>query len=199
MLYIVGVLRFKPCMTSKDILLAKIGAAHGVKGEVRVKSFTDDPVAFGDYGKLHDASGRKYEVLKARLSKTIVVTRFKSIDTREKAEALNGIELFIDRAMLPEIGEEDEFYMSDLIGLDVLDEAGAKIGTLTAVHDFGAGVIVEVRPLGGGEILYPFTKAIVPKIDIAAGVLTIIPPLETSEREEGEREEAESDNDGEGS
>ena len=174
-------------MTNNNILLAKIGAAHGIKGEVRVKSYTDDPVAFGDYGKLHDKNGREYEVVNARVSKAVVVTRFKGIDTREKAEALNGVELFIDRAALPKIVEEDEFYMNDLVGLDAVDEAGVKIGRVTGVHDFGGGDILEVRRLSGGEDLYPFTKATVPNVDIAAGRLTLIPPLETSAGKEGER------------
>jgi len=101
-----------------DILLAVIGGAHGIKGEVRVKSFTDDPLAFGNYGKLHDKQGNKFAVIKARVSKNVVVTRFKSIDTREKAESLNGRELFIARDKLPQVEDEDEFYLSDLEGLD---------------------------------------------------------------------------------
>lgn len=166
-----------------DIQLAVIGGAHGIKGEVRVKSFTDDPLAFGDYGKLHDKNGNKYQVIKARVSKNVVVTRFKSIDTREKAEAINGIELYIDRARLPQVEDEDEFYLSDLDGLDCVDEAGAVIGFVKGVHNFGAGDIIEVQQTKGGDAFYPFTKEVVPTVNIEAGTLTLIPPAEVSERD----------------
>ena len=170
-------------ITNTDIQLAVIGGAHGIKGELRVKSYTDDPLAFGDYGKLHDKNGNKYQVIKARVSKNVVVTRFKSVDTREKAEALNGIELYIERCRLPEVGDEDEFYLSDLDGLDCVDETGAVIGFVKAVHNFGAGDIIEVRHVKGGDAFYPFTKKVVPTVNIEAGRLTLIPPVEVSERD----------------
>lgn len=170
-------------ITNSDIQLAVIGGAHGIKGEVRVKSYTDDPLAFGDYGKLHDKNGTKYQVIKARVSKNVVVTRFKSVDTREKAEALNGIKLYVDRSRLPEVEDEDEFYLSDLDGLDCVDEAGAVIGFVKGVHNFGAGDIIEVQHKGSGDAFYPFTKEVVPNVDIEAGTLTLIPPSEVSERD----------------
>lgn len=170
-------------MTTKDILLAVIGAAHGIKGEVRVKSFTGDPLAFGDYGKLHDGQGRKYEVINARLSKNVVVTRFKGIDSREKAEALSGIELFVDRERLPAVEDEDEFYMSDLIGLDVVSPDGTRLGTIKDVQDFGAGDILEIKPLSGPSEMFPFTREIFPEVDIAAGRVVFVPPLMVSERD----------------
>lgn len=170
-------------ITNTDIQLAVIGGAHGIKGEVRVKSFTDNPLAFGDYGKLHDKNGNKYQVIKARVSKNVVVTRFKSVDTREKAEAINGIELFIDRARLPQVEDEDEFYLSDLDGLDCVDEAGTVIGFVKGVHNFGAGDIIEVQLAKGGDAFYPFTKKVVPIVNIEAGTLTLIPPAEVSERD----------------
>lgn len=170
-------------ITNTDIQLAVIGGAHGIKGEVRVKSFTDEPLAFGDYGKLHDKNGNKYQVIKARVSKNVVVTRFKSVDTREKAEAINGIELFVDRARLPQVEDEDEFYLSDLDGLDCVDEAGTVIGFVKGVHNFGAGDIIEVQQAKGGDAFYPFTKKVVPTVNIEAGTLTLIPPVEVSERD----------------
>lgn len=177
-------------MSDTEILLAVIGGAHGIKGEVRVKSFTDNPLAFGDYGKLHDKNGNKYAVLKARVSKTVVVTRFKSIDTREKAEALNGIELFVERDKLPEVEDEDDFYISDLIGCDVNNEAGEHIGTVLAVPDFGAGNVLEISPLkeGGGfssdTYFLPFTKEVVPHVDLQKWAIVVVPPKEVSERDE---------------
>lgn len=176
-------------MTDTDVLFASIGAAHGIKGEVRVKSFTDDPLGFADYGKLHDENGKKYQVIKARISKNVVVTRFKSIDTREKAEALNGIQLYVDRSVLPESDEEDEFYVTDLIGMDVLDADGNHIGAVMAVPNFGADDMLEISPLkeGGGlsaaTYYLPFTKEVVPNIDIEKAALTVVPPLEVSERD----------------
>ncbi|MGB7287304.1 MAG: ribosome maturation factor RimM [Salaquimonas sp.] len=163
--------------------MAKIGAAHGIKGEVRVKSFTDDPLAFGDYGKLHDNQGRKYQVINARVSKTVVVTRFKSVDTREKAEALNGIELFVDRSILPETEDEDEFYMSDLVGLEAVSPDGEKLGVVKEVYDFGAGDILEIKLENGPLEMFPFTKAIFPQIDIEGGRVVFVPPVVVSERE----------------
>ena len=171
-------------MKPTDILLAIIGAAHGIKGEVRVKSFTDDPLAFGDYGKLHDKQGRKYQVINARLSKTVVVTRFKSVDTREKAEALNGIELYVDRSVLPEPEDEDEFYMSDLIGLETVSPDGERLGVVKDVQDFGAGDILEIKFENGPLEMFPFTKAIFPQVDVAGGRIIFIPPVIVSEREE---------------
>jgi 16S rRNA processing protein RimM len=171
---------------NKDILLAIIGAPHGIKGEVRVKSFTGDPIAFADYGKLHDKDGRKYQVINARQSKTVVVTRFKSIDTREKAEALTGTELFVDRAVLPEVEDADEFYMSDLVGLAAVSPDGEKLGDVIEVHDFGAGDILEIRLTGSKPELFPFTREIFPEVDIEGGKIVFVPPEIVSEREEQE-------------
>lgn len=173
-------------MKNNDILMAKIGAAHGIKGEVRVKSFTDDPLAFGDYGKLHDGDGGKYKVINARISKTIVVTRFKSIDTREKAEALNGVELFVDRSALPEVEDEDEFYMSDLIGLEAVNLAGDKLGIVNETYDFGAGDILEIKLEKGSIEMFPFTKETFPEIDLENGKIVFVLPAVVSERDEAE-------------
>lgn len=174
-------------MNKNDILLAVIGAPHGIRGEVRVKSFTGDPLAFGDYGKLHDSEGRKYHVIDARVSKTVVVTRFKGIDTREKAEALNGIELFVDRSVLPEVEDEDEFYMSDLIGLEAVSLQGDRLGVVREVHDFGAGDILEIKLENGPLEMFPFTREIFPEVDVEGGRVVLVPPLSVSERDEADR------------
>jgi 16S rRNA processing protein RimM len=155
------------------IQMAVIGAPHGVKGELRVKTFTGDPLALGDYGPLYSRNGRTLEVLDIRPAKTVVVVRFKGVNDRSAAEALNGTELFIDRSALPDDGEEDEFYHADLIGLAVKDETGASVGKVTAVQNFGGGDILEITHSGKKGVLVPFTEAAVPEIDIKAGFLRI--------------------------
>jgi 16S rRNA processing protein RimM len=155
------------------IQMAVIGAPHGVRGELRVKTFTGDPLALGDYGPLYSRDGRSLEVLDIRSAKTVVVVRFKGVNDRSAAEALNGTELFIDRSALPDDGEEDEFYHADLIGLAVKDETGASVGKVMAVQNFGGGDILEITHSGKKGVLVPFTEAAVPEIDIKAGFLRI--------------------------
>lgn len=159
----------------EKVLMAVIGAPHGVRGEVRVKAFTGDPLALGDYGPLFDAAGNSYTIVDLRPSKTVVIARIKEIATREAAEAANGTELFVPRAALPDDLEEDEFYQTDLIGLAAMDNAGARLGTVKALHDFGAGDILELRLAAGGTALIPFTKAAVPRVAVAQGLIEIDP------------------------
>jgi len=154
------------------IQMAVIGAAHGIKGEVRVKSFTGDPAALGDYGPLHSADGRLFEVLEVRPAGTVVVVRFRGVADRTAAEALNGTALFVERSALPDDGADDEFYHADLVGLDVRDEAGAALGTVKAVQNYGGGDILAVDG-PAGEVLIPFTRAAVPQVAVSAGFLTI--------------------------
>lgn len=163
-------------MTTKlenPVLMAVIGAAHGIMGEVRVKSFTGDPEALGDYGPLLSADGRTFEILDLRPQKEVVVVRFKGVKDRNAAEALAGTELFVDRSALPPVSDEEEFYHADLVGLSVIDTEGARIGTVKTMHDYGGGDIVEVATAGARSVLVPFTKAAVPAIDIAAGTMTV--------------------------
>ncbi|RKF07908.1 ribosome maturation factor RimM [Oceaniradius stylonematis] len=171
---------------SNPVLMGVIGAPHGVRGEVRVKSHTGDPVALGDYGPLFDKDGNLFEITAIRPSKTVVVVRFKQVNGREAAEALNGTELFVDRSRLPDGElEDDEFFIDDLVGLDAVDADGARIGAIVAVHNFGADDMIEVRPAGGGRTeLYPFTRAVVPEIDMDAGRLTLVAPGEIIARPE---------------
>lgn len=159
-------------MTEKPVLLAIIGAAHGIKGEVRIKSFTADPLALADYSPLHDASGRSFEVLSVRPQGEVVVARLKGVDGRNAAEALNGTQLFTDRAQLPP-EEEGEFYHEDLVGLSVQDETGATIGAVTAVQNFGGGDVLELTANGRKGVLIPFTHAAVPQVSVADGHIRI--------------------------
>jgi 16S rRNA processing protein RimM len=155
------------------VLMATIGAAHGIKGEVRVKTFTGDPLALAGYGPLYAGDGRVFEILAIRPQGTVAVARLKGVADRSAAEALNGTELFIERATLPGELEEEEFYHTDLVGMDVLDERGERIGKVSAVQNFGAGDILEVRGPGLSGELVPFTKAAVPVVDVAMRTIRI--------------------------
>ncbi len=155
------------------VQLAVIGAAHGIKGAVKVKTFTEDPLAIGRYGPLSDSAGRRFEVTEARPQGGGVVATFKGIADRNAAEALTGTALFVDRSALPGGLEEDEFYHADLVGLSVLDLAGAPLGKVAAVHNFGSGDILEIALAAGGSALVPFTAAAVPQVAVSAGLVRI--------------------------
>jgi 16S rRNA processing protein RimM len=160
---------------NNPVQMAVIGAAHGIKGELRVKTFTGEPEALGDYGPLSTRDGRSFEVVSVRPAGNVAVVRFKGIDDRSSAEALTGIELFVDRSVLPETIEEDEFYQADLIGLAVRDETGATIGKVLAVQNFGGGDILDLMLGSRKGVLIPFTQAAVPEVSIAGGYVRIDP------------------------
>ncbi|MBN9242671.1 MAG: ribosome maturation factor RimM [Mesorhizobium sp.] len=157
------------------ILMAVIGAAHGIRGELRVKTFTGDPLALGDYGPLRAKDGRAFEVLDIRPAGTVAVVRFKGVADRSAAEALTGTELFVDRSALPDEEDEDDFYQADLIGLSVRDDTGATVGTVVAVQNFGGGDILELTLGARKGVLIPFSKAAVPDVSIADGYIRIDP------------------------
>ena len=160
------------------ICVARIGAAHGVRGEVRLWPFTEDPMAVIDYGTLSTKDGaRQFEVVRARIAKDHLVAVLKGITTREDAERINGLELYIDRDKLPET-EEGEYYHADLIGLRAVDPAGGAICRVFAIHNFGAGDIIEIAPPQGPTLLLPFTDAVVPTVDLAEGQVVIVMPQE---------------------
>lgn len=161
----------------KRICIARIGAAHGVRGEVRLWSFAADPLAVAGYGPLESAAGDRFEITSLRTAKDCLVARFAGVNDRTAAERLVNLELFVPRGQLPEPADAEEFYHADLIGLTAVDGAGAILGTVVAIQNFGAGDLVEVKPSTGGEtLLLPFTKAIVPLVDIVAGRLVVNPP-----------------------
>jgi len=172
------------------VQMAVIGAPHGVRGEVRVKTFTADPLALGDYGPFADEQGRTYTIAALRPAKNVLVARFREIDSREKAEAMTGIALYVDRSVLPEDLEEDEFYHADLIGLTVRDEVDNEIGRVTAMHDFGGGDIIELALGNRRSAMVPFTLAAVPEIALAEGFIRIDSVaaglVDSDEGEEGE-------------
>jgi 16S rRNA processing protein RimM len=158
------------------ILMATVGAAQGLRGEVRVRSYTSDPTALGDYGKLHTEDGQAFEILEIREAKNVVVVRFRGINDRNAAEALAGLELFVERDNLPdEELDDDEFYYADLEGLEVVDRDGKSYGTVSAVHDFGAGDLLEIKGPGRRPALIPFSEAAVLEIDLEGGTVLIDP------------------------
>jgi 16S rRNA processing protein RimM len=160
------------------VLLGRLGAAHGVRGEIRLQSFTADPSAIAAYGPLFDASGRRRFVIASLrpAGKDMFVARLEGVADRNAAEALTGAELYLPREALP-APEEDEFYLADLEGLRVETRDGATIGVIAAVRNFGAGDLLEITPPEGGEtLLLPFTKIVVPVVDIAGGRVIVEPP-----------------------
>ncbi len=185
------------------VLLGRFGAPHGVRGEIRLQSFTADPLAIAAYDGLTDKSGARHFRLRAvrPQGKDMLVAQVEGVDDRAGAEALNRVELYVARDKLP-APEEDEFYIADLIGLRAEAPDGQMIGVVVAVRNFGAGDILEIAPAHGLEkasdfpneamprklgvetLLLPFTKATTPVIDVKAGRVVVVPPTEV----EGEGE-----------
>ena len=160
------------------ICVARIGAAHGVRGAVKLWTFTEDPLAVKDYGPLMTKDGaRQFEVTHAREAKDHLVATLKGVATREDAERLNGVELYVARDMLPAT-DDDEYYHADLIGLAAVTAANEPLGRVIAIHNFGAGDIIEIAPPHGPTMLLPFTNAVVPSVDLAGGRVVIELPAE---------------------
>jgi 16S rRNA processing protein RimM len=158
--------------------VARIGAAHGVRGAVKLWTFTEDPLAVKAYGPLVTKDGaRQFEVTHAREAKGHLVATLKGIGTREEAERLNGVELYIARDKLPAT-DENEYYHADLIGLAAVNAANEPLGRVIAIHNFGAGDIIEIAPAHGATMLLPFTNAVVPSVDLAGGRVIIELPDE---------------------
>ncbi len=157
------------------VTVARIGAAHGIKGDVRVKPLTDDPTAVAAYGPLETDDGRRLEIETLREAGEMLVVRFKGIKDRNAAEALTGLALSVPRERLPPPAD-DEFYYTDLIGLAAVTADGTPFGTIVAVQNFGAGDLLEVAPVSGTSVFLPFTNSVVPAIDIGGGKVTVVPP-----------------------
>jgi len=160
------------------ICVARIGAAHGVRGAVKLWTFTADPLAVKHYGPLMTKDGaRQFEVTHAREAKGHLVATLKGIATRDEAERLNGLELYVARDKLPAT-DEDEYYHADLIGLVAVTSANEPLGRVIAIHNFGAGDIIEIAPPQGSTLLLPFTNAVVPTVDVTGGRVVIELPEE---------------------
>jgi 16S rRNA processing protein RimM len=160
----------------KQVCVGIITGPHGVTGAVRIKSFTERPEDIVAYGPLADQSGtRRLELRLIRAAKGVLIARLPGIDDRNQAEALRGLRLFLPRAALP-TPEPEEYYHADLIGLAAELADGTPIGRVRAVHDFGAGDTLEIERQGVPPAMVPFTRAIVPAVEIEAGRLIVDPP-----------------------
>ncbi len=171
---------------AQKLLMGRIGAAHGIKGEVRIQSYTEDPLALASYGPLStNKPGLSIKIVAARTTTNVLVARLEGVTDRTAAEKLNGVELYVDRALLPPHDDEDDFYHADLIGLRARLTDGSEIGEVTAVPNFGAGDLIEIRDSRSGDtFLFPFTKAVVPQVHVGEGYLVIDPPVEADLGEE---------------
>jgi len=163
-------------MPSERVRVGKIGAAHGVRGEVRVFVYTEDPLAIRSYGELEDEAGaRTFEIASAREGKGHLVVRFKGIDDRNEAEKLTHVQLFVPRERLPK-RDGEKFYHADLIGLRVETKSGETLGEVIAVPNYGASDLLEIRPAKAGQtLLIPFIDEFVPEVDVAGGRIVVDP------------------------
>ena len=153
-------------MQNSKILVATIGAAHSIKGEVRVTSYCHPLEQIFEYTPLTDSQGKEYIVEKYRIQKNILICKFRDIDDRNTSEQLSGIQLFVTRSQLKTLSDEEEFYITDLLNLKVIDISGSDIGTVSNFCNYGAGDILEIEFLDKTKEFFPFTKEIFPVIDI---------------------------------
>ena len=160
--------------TPRDmVLVGVIVGAHGIKGEVKLKSFTSEPLGIGRYGPLQSSSGQKFEITKLKAAKNDFIASLGGIADRNEAEALKGVELFVSREKLPKL-KTHETYVHDLMGLDVVLENGSKLGRLVGMPNYGAGDLLEVAVDGNSEtVLIPFTNAFVPQDDFSNGRIVV--------------------------
>lgn len=159
------------------VCLGVISGAHGVRGAVRIKTFTAEPEAIAAYGPVTDEAGvRSFKLTLAGTARGQAIARIPGVADRDAAEALRGTRLFIARDVLPKTESENEFYVSDLVGLPVEKQDGAPLGRVLAVHDFGAGEVLEIGENSATSVMLPFTDAVVPVVDLSAGKLVVEPP-----------------------
>jgi 16S rRNA processing protein RimM len=166
---------------ARRVLVGEFGRAHGVRGEVRLKSFTADPAGITAYGALTTEAGHALSIKGVRPAPggaaDMLIARVGGVADREAAEALIGVRVYVARSRLPALARSDEFYQADLVGLRVEDPQGRVIGAVTAVQDFGAGDLLEIAPQDGGDSLYvAFTEAFVPIVDIPGGRVVVDAP-----------------------
>ena len=163
-------------MGKNRLCLGVIAGAHGVRGEVRIKTFTETPEAIGAYGPLQDEAGsRAFEITRVRAAKGGVVAALKGVSDRNDAEALKGTRLYVSRTQLPE-PDEEEFYHADLIGMSACTADGTELGKVKAIHNFGAGDVLEIA--GEEPLFIPFTRQAVPSVDLENRNIHVTPPEE---------------------
>jgi 16S rRNA processing protein RimM len=169
-----------------QVLVGVIVGAHGIKGEVKLKSFTSEPMSIGRYGPLQSTSGQSFEITKLKAAKDDFIASLKNVSDRNEAETLKGIELFIARGKLPKL-KTNETYAHDLMGLDVVLENGSKLGRLVGMPNYGAGDLLEIAVEGNSEtVLIPFTNAFVPQDDFTNGKITVNLPEGYLDNNDGE-------------
>ena len=162
--------------TAKRVCVGVVTGPHGVRGAVRIKSFTETPEDVARYGPLGDESGvRHFELRVIGAGKGVVLARLSGVDDRNQAVALRGQRLYLPRSALPQ-PEAEEYYHADLIGLEAVLGDGTPVGRVRAIHDFGAGDTLELERRGAPPVMVPFTRAVVPSIELAAGRLVLDPP-----------------------
>lgn len=163
-------------MADRKVCIGVIAGAHGVRGQVRVKSFTAEPQDVTAYGPVTDASGaRQFDLRITGAARGMMLARIDGVGDRNAADSLRGTELYVDRDRLPD-PDEDEYYYADLIGLDAVSTDGTTLGSVRAMHNFGAGDMIELEDGSGKTELLPFTASVVASVDLEAGVVTIDPP-----------------------
>jgi 16S rRNA processing protein RimM len=171
------------------VCLGVIGRPHGVRGLVRIRPFTEDARGIAAYGPVTDRkSGREFIVSVVNVVKGMVTARIEGIGDRGQAEALSGTELWVARAALPEIANEEEYYFHDLIGLAAFRKDGAALGQVAGMENFGAGDLLELRTPEGRAVLVPFTRQCVPVVDLENGRVVIEPLPGLLEKDEPAKE-----------
>ena len=166
-----------------QVCLGAIAGAHGVRGLVKIKSFTQDPANLTAYGPLSDEAGqRRFEIAVSGQAKGLLLARIAGVEDRDAAQALRGVRLYVARAALPEPADTEEFYQADLIGLAAEDPQGQPLGRIAAVENYGAGDYLEIARPQGEPLLIPFTSAAVPLIDLEGGRVVVAPPEEIEAR-----------------
>jgi 16S rRNA processing protein RimM len=160
---------------SPRVCLGVVTGPHGVQGAVRIKSFTEEPEDIAVYGELTGETGGRYELRLIGAARGVVIARLAGVEDRNQAEKLRGLRLYLPRSALPRTKAE-EYYHVDLIGLEAVLSDGTPIGRVRAIHDFGAGDTLELARPGAPPVMVPFTRAVVPSVEIAAGRLVLDPP-----------------------
>ncbi|MCC6949452.1 MAG: 16S rRNA processing protein RimM [Bradyrhizobiaceae bacterium] len=176
---------------AQRVRVGRIGAAHGIRGEVRLFVDADDPLDVKKLGALEDEAGaRCFRIVALRQGKGHLIARLEGVDDRTAAERLTNLELYVPRDRLPQQKDKDTFYQADLVGLRVESADGERLGTLLAVQNFGAGDILEISPPGGGEsFMIPFRDPFVPAVDIEGGKVVLELPADFFEPVQRSRDE----------
>jgi 16S rRNA processing protein RimM len=178
-------------MGEARVCLGVIAGRHGVRGLVRIKSFTAVPEDVASYGPLSDEQGRqRFDITVTGRAKGALLARIEGVGDRDRAQALTGTRLYVERSALPAVEEEETYYYADLIGLAAEDREGRSLGRVVAVHDFGAGDVLELD--GGPEgrpLFLPFTRVAVPLVDLERGRIVVDPPAEAEPQDEQAEDE----------